>query len=147
MAPGRPQRQAGDLDRVNVAPDRAGQSGAAGNPEDVTSPAGHNRLVPNLDPVAVLDVLAAHPSLRAFVRDHRVDTMPAKLSRRRELLDEVAQAFKPGVRYSEREVNGFLTAIHPDWAALRRYLVDEGFLDREGGLYWRAGGTVPAQPD
>jgi hypothetical protein len=109
----------------------------------VTTPAGHNRLVPDLDPVAVLDVLATHPSLRVFVRDHRLDTMPAKLSRRRELLDEVAQAVEPGVRYSEREVNGFLTAIHPDWAALRRYLVDE-FLDREDGLYWRAGGTVPA---
>ena len=26
--------------------------------------------------------------------------------------------------------------------ATRRYLVDEGFLDREAGEYWRAGGTV-----
>jgi len=28
-----------------------------------------------------------------------------------------------------------------DTAALRRYLVDEGFLDREAGDYWRAGGS------
>ncbi|MDQ3951738.1 MAG: DUF2087 domain-containing protein [Actinomycetota bacterium] len=26
-------------------------------------------------------------------------------------------------------------------AALRRYLVDEGFMAREGGEYWRTGGT------
>jgi hypothetical protein len=31
--------------------------------------------------------------------------------------------------------------VHPDTAALRRYLVDEGILDREHGEYWRAGGT------
>jgi len=32
--------------------------------------------------------------------------------------------------------------LHPDHAALRRYLVDEGFLERAGGIYWRTGGTV-----
>jgi hypothetical protein len=30
---------------------------------------------------------------------------------------------------------------HDDTAALRRYLVDEGLLDREAGEYWRAGGS------
>jgi hypothetical protein len=25
---------------------------------------------------------------------------------------------------------------------LRRYLVDEGFLSRDAGIYWRTGGTV-----
>jgi hypothetical protein len=25
---------------------------------------------------------------------------------------------------------------------LRRYLVDDGFLSREAGIYWRSGGTV-----
>jgi len=35
-----------------------------------------------------------------------------------------------------------LRAFWPDYAALRRYLVDEGFLDRADGVYWRAGGTV-----
>ena len=97
-----------------------------------------------LDPAVVLHALARHPSLRGFVRHGRVDTMPARLSRRRLLLNEVAQAFEPGIRYPEREVNGVLAAIHPDWAALRRYLVDEGFLDRAAGMYWRVGGTVPA---
>jgi hypothetical protein len=30
-----------------------------------------------------------------------------------------------------------------DHAALRRHLVDEGFLGREGGVYWRTGGSFP----
>ena len=31
---------------------------------------------------------------------------------------------------------------HPDYAALRRYLVDDQFLAREEGEYWRVGGSV-----
>ena len=49
---------------------------------------------------------------------------------------------KPGVRYPERYVSLFLGALHSDYAALRRYLVDEDFLSRAGGEYWRSGGTV-----
>jgi hypothetical protein len=115
--------------------------GPAGNSSDVSAQAGNNRAVSDLDPAGVLDTLASHPGLRAFVRDRMVATMPAKLSRRRLLLDAVAQAFEPGVRYPERTVDDFLRAIHPDHAALRRYLVDEGFLDRSAGTYWRVGGT------
>ena len=60
------------------------------------------------------------------------------------LLDEVALAFEPGVRYSEPEVDAFLRDIFADHATLRRYLVDEGFLDRESGVYWRTGGSEEA---
>ena len=58
------------------------------------------------------------------------------------ILDHVCRVFEPGVRYSEREVSVLLRAFHPDYAALRRYLVDEGFLARADGVYWRIGGTV-----
>ena len=45
--------------------------------------------------------------------------------------------------YEERDVNDILREFHPDVAALRRYLVEEGFLDRtDGGYsYWRVGGS------
>ena len=72
----------------------------------------------------------------------RLEQMPAKRSRRLVVLDQVARRFEPGHRYPEREVNDVLRTIWPDYAALRRYLVDEGFLDRADGVYWRAGGTV-----
>ena len=39
-----------------------------------------------------------------------------------------------------------LKAVHPDYAALRRYLVDEEFLHRRDGYYWRAGGTFAVDP-
>ena len=50
------------------------------------------------------------------------------------------------MRYSEHQVSLFLGALHADYAALRRYLVDEEFLSRSDGQYWRSGGTVPPSP-
>ncbi len=81
--------------------------------------------------------------LAPFVWDGRVIAIPAKQAKRRLLLDLLAQEFEPGVRYPEVEVNRRLRPWHPDVATLRRHLVDEGFLDREGGGgdYWRSGGT------
>jgi len=95
-------------------------------------------------PAAVLAALASDARLRGYLRGGRIEAMPAKLSRRRELLAEVAQAFEPGVYYPEGRVNEILGALYADYAALRRYLVDEDFLDREGGEYWRIGGPVSA---
>jgi hypothetical protein len=95
-----------------------------------------------LDPAAVIDKLTSDQVLRAFVRDRRIETMPARLSKRLPLLDVVAQAFEPGVRYPERAVDDFLRQLHSDHAALRRYLVDHEFLDRAGGEYWRVGGST-----
>ena len=80
--------------------------------------------------------------LRTFMRDGRITTLPAKRSRRLVLLDHVSQMFEIGVRYSEGEVNLKLRDVHDDYAALRRYLVDEEFLSRENGQYWRSGGSV-----
>lgn len=98
--------------------------------------------MPQLDPAAVLAALASDPKLRVFVGEGQVAAMPARNSRRRLLLDVIAQAFEPGVHYPEQQVSRFLGAIYPDYAALRRYLVDEEFLSRSGGQYWRSGGTV-----
>ncbi len=99
-------------------------------------------MVPDIQPYAVIDALASDPKLKVFVRNGVIDTLPAKMSRRRDLLDVVAQAFEPGVRYPEPVVNDFLRKLHDDHAALRRYLVDAEFLGRAHGEYWRTGGTT-----
>ena len=74
--------------------------------------------------------------------DGRVPTIPSKRHKLLVVLDYLAQRFEPGVRYPETEVNDILAAFHPDYAALRRYLVDNGFLDRADNMYWRSGGSV-----
>ncbi len=80
-----------------------------------------------------------------FIKDGRLVTMPTKLGKLRLVLDHIARDFEPGRRYAEPEVNEVLQSYHDDHAALRRYLVDEGFLTREGGVYWRSGGSVEVQ--
>src|SRR3954467_10266129 len=81
--------------------------------------------------------------LRAFLApDGTLTSIPTKIRKRLVILDLLAQQFEPGERYDETEVNNRLRPFHPDVAALRRYLVEEGFLDRAEGVYWRSGGTV-----
>ncbi len=80
--------------------------------------------------------------LRTFLRGGRLTQIPMHLGKRRIVLDHICRVFDVGVRYPEREVNALLRAFHPDYAALRRYLVDDGFLSRERNIYWRTGGTV-----
>ena len=80
--------------------------------------------------------------LRAFLREGRLTSIPSTRSKRVVVLDHVAKVFEPGTRYPEREVDVLLRAFHEDHVALRRHLVDEGFLAREDGVYWRTGGSV-----
>ena len=80
--------------------------------------------------------------LRTFFRGGRLTELPVKESKRRIVLERIALEFEPGRRYAEAEVNVVVGAFHTDHAAIRRALVDEGFLDRDHGEYWRAGGRV-----
>ena len=73
--------------------------------------------------------------------DGRLHTIPSRHSKLLVVLDHIAQSFEPGRTYPEAEVNDVLTAYHPDYAALRRYLVENQFLTRQDGVYWRSGGT------
>lgn len=83
--------------------------------------------------------------LRTFLRAGRLTHIPTTRSKRLVVLDHICRVFDVGARYPEREVDAMLRAFHPDHAALRRYLVDEGFLAREAGTYWRTGGTVDVE--
>ena len=80
--------------------------------------------------------------LRTFFRNGRLAEIPAKESKRRIVLERIALEFEPGERYDEAHVNAIVGRFFHDHASLRRYLVDEGFLDRDAGVYWRAGGRV-----
>ena len=81
--------------------------------------------------------------LRAFIDAHgRLSSIPTKLSKRLVVLDIIAQEFEIGELYTEAQVKEVLVRFHPDHAALRRHLVENEFMERRDGTYWRAGGTV-----
>jgi predicted O-methyltransferase YrrM len=67
-------------------------------------------------------------------------SIPSKQSKRRVFLEGLVPLFEPQRRYPEAEVNDLLRKIHPDVAALRRYLVEERLLMRAEGQYWRPRG-------
>lgn len=85
--------------------------------------------------------------LRSFVRDGRLVSIPTVHSKRLVVLDWLAQRFEPGRQYSEQLVNLILGQVHADTAALRRYLVDDDFLSRADGFYWRTGGSYAPGAD
>lgn len=74
----------------------------------------------------------------ALFRDGRLVSVPARREVRSKVLDRISRRlFAPGTDYDEKQVNAVLRTCFDDTAALRRYLVDEGHLDRtdDGGVY------------
>jgi hypothetical protein len=114
---------------------------------------GHGRRGDSREPPAGSPEAAV---LRRFLHHGRLLAMPAAHGKRLVVLDHLAGLFEPGRRYLEPEVNELLARYHPDYAMLRRYLVDDGFLDRADEpapsgsrsvkVYWRTGGTVDLAP-
>jgi hypothetical protein len=86
--------------------------------------------------------------VRAFIRDGRLVAIPAKPSKRALLLPVILDRCFPEERpYEENEVNMRLALLHPDVAALRRYLVDGGWMTREAGVYRRTRPMASLEPE
>lgn len=81
---------------------------------------------------------------RKVIRDYTLPdgwlkAMPAQRKKLEVILRHILDAFVPGVRYSEKQVNEILARYHADTATLRREMVGYHMLSREGGggEYWR----------
>jgi predicted transcriptional regulator len=68
--------------------------------------------------------------------DGSLKTIPAQRRKLLVVLEYIAQAFTPGVRYPEKQVNQILARYHPDTATLRRELVGAQIMARASGEYW-----------
>lgn len=75
--------------------------------------------------------------LDAFFEYGRLKAIPTQRKKERIVLEELAKAFAVGTRYSEREVNLILADFHDDFCTLRRDLIGEGLMNRDGATYWR----------
>lgn len=75
--------------------------------------------------------------LRGYLRGEQISELPAGAKRMQALLRWLVQRFEPGRRYPEREVNEIIKRHHPDFATLRRELIDFKFMARERDVYWR----------
>lgn len=68
----------------------------------------------------------------------RLKVFSAKEKKKIVILRRIIQEFEIGKRYTEKEVNGILGEIYGDYATLRRYLVEYGYMDRTSDCreYW-----------
>ena len=78
--------------------------------------------------------------MRSFLNaDGSLKQIPPQGNKLLIILNFIVDAFAYETNYTEKEVNTILRRFHVDTAALRRYLVDNGFMAREsdGTRYWR----------
>lgn len=68
----------------------------------------------------------------------KLNKFPAKEKKKIVVLQRIVSSFEVGRRYSEVEVNNILKAIYEDFATIRRYLIEYGFMDRtkDCSEYW-----------
>lgn len=86
--------------------------------------------------------------LATFVNaEGQITAFPAQEKKYQVLLRYVLQAFEPGKRYSEKQVNEILLRFNEDTASLRRGMIEYHLMEREGGggQYWRPLEAMPEQ--
>lgn len=101
------------------------------------------------DTSAAIPEGAAYPAWEKETLDHYVDgeeilLLPSGYKKRLVVLKWIADHFEPERKYPEIQVNEIIENHHPDYCTVRREMVDEGMMDRSGGVYWRLEWEMPA---
>jgi predicted transcriptional regulator len=97
---------------------------------------------------ATLTVMPAAPSkvdddiwvtkvLSSFIKDDRIEEIPASRKKRWIILQWLVQKFEFDRQYPEKELNTIIKTIHSDTATLRRELVGCNMMQRQDNVYWR----------
>ncbi|MBM7109045.1 hypothetical protein SAM19_02433 [Brevibacillus laterosporus] len=70
--------------------------------------------------------------------DGMIKEFPLKEKRKAAILHHIVGRFERNKLYTEKEVNAILTTVYNDYAILRRYLIEYGYMDRkaDGSSYW-----------
>ncbi len=81
--------------------------------------------------------------------ENRLKTFLMKEKDKLVVLDEIVKHFEPEEEYTEKEIDKILTGIYEDHTAVRRALIDYGFLQREtdGSKYWVKDSTKQEQAE
>jgi biotin operon repressor len=75
--------------------------------------------------------------LTTFFADGLLTKMPVQKRKRDIVLEQFAARFAPETRYEERDVDDLISTWYADYCLVRRLLVDEGYLQRQAGVYER----------
>ena len=71
----------------------------------------------------------------SFFEYGRLKAIPAQRKKERICLEEMAKSFEAGRVYEESEVNEILLRFHEDYCTIRRDMISEKLMERDGNQY------------
>ena len=76
--------------------------------------------------------------LKNYIINDKIIKIPRAEKKKIIILQYILQKFQHNKKYTETQVNEILKQMNEDFASLRRYLIQYGFMDREdnGNAYW-----------
>lgn len=77
--------------------------------------------------------------VNAFFEYGKLKSIPAQRKKERIVLEEIVKAFAYDHAYTEREVNLIIADFHDDFCTIRRDMISENLLERDGNIYKRTG--------
>ena len=89
------------------------------------------------DAQAARDAAYRQRVIDSFFEYGKLKSIPAQRKKERIILEVIAEQFEIGRTYTEREVNLIIADFHDDFCTIRRDMISEGLLTREGCLYQR----------
>lgn len=75
--------------------------------------------------------------LESFFQQGRLEKLPTQYKKRFIVLEQFAVRFELERRYSEQEVTGLIMPLFDDYCTIRRLLIEENLIRRDGSTYWR----------
>ena len=76
--------------------------------------------------------------IKNYIKNDKIVNIPRSEKKKIIILQYLLQKFQHNKKYTEAEVNEIIKQMHEDYASLRRYLIQYGFMAREnnGSIYW-----------
>lgn len=85
------------------------------------------------------DVAYRQKVIDSFFEYGRLKSIPAQRKKERICLEKMVKSFEVGRVYEEQEVNDILLRFHEDYCTIRRDMISEKLMEREGNYYKRTG--------
>lgn len=70
-----------------------------------------------------------------FTAEGKLKHLPVQLKKKLIVLEHLVSALEKGRSYSEKEINDYISGIHPDYATIRREFIMHQFMFRENEIY------------
>ncbi len=75
--------------------------------------------------------------IKAFFDHERLRSIPVQRKKKLICYEKIAELFEKGKVYEEKELSEIIAGVHEDYCTIRRDMISEGILSREGGKYVR----------